>query len=185
VTVAFEFNGSLDWTAIGTLALAGVTFVSLVFGRRALTQTKEEIDVSRKEVEEAHRPVVVPTNVVWGQNGPGSMVSVWLENIGTGPALGLRASIVLLTSDGEPAGHGGEHANPGEIALGAGAEKVLNVETERWSKGACFALDAIYEDVAGKLWQTQGNYLDDAARPGVWERVRSSPAFSRKRSSQP
>jgi hypothetical protein len=75
------------WTAIGTLALAVATFVSLFFARRSikqtqdqiklgqqqightqmaielsqaqLAQTQSEIELSRREVEEAHRPVVV------------------------------------------------------------------------------------------------------------------------------
>jgi hypothetical protein len=68
------FDGTWDWTAVGTLALALATLVSLFFGRRSLRQNQEqikqgqeqleqtqrEIELSRKEVEEAHRPVVVP-----------------------------------------------------------------------------------------------------------------------------
>jgi hypothetical protein len=68
------FNGTWDWTAIGTLTLALVTGVSLAFawaslkqaqrqiqlGQEQLEQTQREIEVSRTEVEEAHRPVLVP-----------------------------------------------------------------------------------------------------------------------------
>jgi Tfp pilus assembly protein PilN len=68
------FNGTWDWTAIGTLALAVVTGVSLAFawgslkqtqrqiqlGQEQLEQTQREIELSRAEVEEAHRPVLVP-----------------------------------------------------------------------------------------------------------------------------
>jgi hypothetical protein len=68
------FDGTWDWTAIGTLALAAATFVSLYFARRSLAQTQQqiklgqeqleqtqrEIELSRREVEEAHRPVLVP-----------------------------------------------------------------------------------------------------------------------------
>lgn len=69
-----EFHNVFDWTAVGTLALAAVTVVSLVFARSALkktqaqielgqaqlAQTQREIELSRREVEEAHRPVLVP-----------------------------------------------------------------------------------------------------------------------------
>lgn len=72
-----SFNSAWDWTAVGTLALAVATFVSLYFARRALAQaqqqirlgqeqleqTQREIELSRREVEEAHRPVVVPVVV--------------------------------------------------------------------------------------------------------------------------
>jgi hypothetical protein len=68
------FNGTWDWTAIGTLTLAVVTGVSLAFawgslkqaqqqiklGQEQLEQTQREIELSRREVEEAHRPVLVP-----------------------------------------------------------------------------------------------------------------------------
>jgi hypothetical protein len=69
------FNGTWDWTAVGTLALAAATFVSLFFARRSIKQTQQqiklgqaqleqtqrEIELSRTEVEEAHRPVLIPT----------------------------------------------------------------------------------------------------------------------------
>jgi hypothetical protein len=62
------------WTAMGTLALALATFVSLYFARRSINQTQEqiklgqrqlaqtqrEIELSRQEVEQAQRPVLVP-----------------------------------------------------------------------------------------------------------------------------
>jgi hypothetical protein len=68
------FNGTWDWTAVGTLALAVATFVSLFFarialkktqdqielGQQQLAQTQREIELSRSEVEEAHRPLIVP-----------------------------------------------------------------------------------------------------------------------------
>jgi hypothetical protein len=41
------------WTAAGTLLLALVTGISLLFGWKSLRQ-------GQREVEEAHRPVVVP-----------------------------------------------------------------------------------------------------------------------------
>ncbi len=75
--IAMTFDGTWDWTAVGTLALAVATFASLYFARRALgqaheqirlgqkqlEQTQHEIELSRREVEEAHRPVVVPVAV--------------------------------------------------------------------------------------------------------------------------
>ncbi len=68
------FDNVFDWTAIGTLALAVATFVSLYFARRSINQTQQqiklgqqqleqtqrEIELSRAEVEQAHRPVIVP-----------------------------------------------------------------------------------------------------------------------------
>jgi hypothetical protein len=118
------FNGTWDWTAIGTLALAavtlllaGATFWMVVLTRRSLTQTKDEIALSRREVEEAHRPVLVPyqrsgsqlvfrggTIPVSGgphvsENDPSrpdvprySVAFLPVENVGAGPALNVRGT---------------------------------------------------------------------------------------------
>jgi hypothetical protein len=66
------FNGTWDWTAIGTLALALMTLVlasatlwMVMLARRSLAQTQDEIALSRREVEEAHRRVLVPYQSQW------------------------------------------------------------------------------------------------------------------------
>src|ERR1700680_4128893 len=101
------FNGTWDWTAIGTLALAFVTlllasatFWMVKLTRGSLAQTKDEIALSRREVEEAHRPVLVPvvdttSYIDLGADGanrerrpqlePGGRLFVPVENIGSGP----------------------------------------------------------------------------------------------------
>lgn len=53
------FNSTWDWTAVGTLTLAIVTGVSLAFGWGSLKQAQKGLALSRAEVEEAHRPVIV------------------------------------------------------------------------------------------------------------------------------
>jgi hypothetical protein len=183
VIVGLEFNDGFDLTAIGTLALAVVTVGSLTFAARALKQTKEEIEVSRREVEEAHRPVVVPVAdnrrmEFAGQDvaatparprfrpetpgiPPGRMVAP-IENIGTGPALHIEAQAELLTADGRPAGHGGE-PSISAVALGASTLGVIELATQRWTEGACFALTLTYSDVALNRWRTTARYLIDAA----------------------
>ena len=116
------------WTAIGTGALALATFVSLFFARRALNktqaqielgqsqlkQTQEDIALSRNEVEEAHRPVIIPvdrtTRMDFGTAtleaipqilNDGRLI-VPIENIGSGPALNLACSIQLLGVEPAP-----------------------------------------------------------------------------------
>lgn len=54
------FNPEYDLTAVGTLALALVTLAAVALAVRALKQTQQEIEVSRSQVEESHRPLVVP-----------------------------------------------------------------------------------------------------------------------------
>jgi hypothetical protein len=109
------FNNVFDWTAVGTLALAAVTlalaaatFWMVKLTRRSLEQTRDEINVSRREVEEAHRPVLVPvvdstSYMDLGADGagrkrrpqlePGGQLFVPVENIGSGPALNIEASV--------------------------------------------------------------------------------------------
>src|ERR1700679_824892 len=105
------FAGNWDATAVGTLTLAVVTGVSLVFGWTSLRQ-------SQKEVEEAHRPVVIPVTfarhsviAVSVSRSRGTapaypclveerVLGVPIKNIGPGPALNVEASIKRLNEDG-------------------------------------------------------------------------------------
>jgi hypothetical protein len=187
VVAGLEFSDSVDLTAIGTLALAAVTFASLVIAARALKQTKAEIAVSRREVEEAHRPVLVPVadnrriefagldlasppaRPRFRPTAPGvpeGRMVVPIENIGTGPALRIEAGAKLLTTDGRPAGHGGEPTSFGTRSLAASALGWVEIDTARWSEGACFALTLDYADVAEVRWRTTARYLVDAAQHG-------------------
>src|SRR5258708_12435304 len=110
VLFALEFNDTFDLTAIGTIALAVVTVVSLVFGWRSLR-------LSRAEVEEAHRPVLVPLAddreiTLVGRDVPPKIAArprsstnlllLPIENIGTGPALDIVSSIQLHNPDPAP-----------------------------------------------------------------------------------
>jgi hypothetical protein len=123
VTVAV-FHNVFDWTAVGTLALALATLIlatatlwAVYLTRRSLSQTQEEIALSRREVEEAHRPVIVPLADprlirMAGATSMGKpaaqpavhttgQLTVPIENIGTGPALRVEASIELLSNKGD------------------------------------------------------------------------------------
>jgi hypothetical protein len=141
------FAGNWDATALGTLALAVATFASLRFARRSLgqmqqqiklgqhqlEQTQREIELSRSEVEEAHRPVVVPVAdptayMDLGADGAnrerrlqleqGGRLFVPVQNIGSGPALNVEATVsgVSLPDEGRT-----EHQTSARIAgLGEG-----------------------------------------------------------------
>ncbi|HEV2944278.1 MAG TPA: hypothetical protein VGX26_04100 [Solirubrobacteraceae bacterium] len=185
------FDGTWDWTAIGTLALAAATFVSLYFARRSLGQTQKqiklgqaqleqtqrEIELSRSEVEEAHRPVLVPvvdstSYMDLGADGagrerrpqlePGGHLFVPVENIGSGPALNVEAS-VSGTSVPEEART--EHQTSARVAgLGEGRFLALLVELPFWKELWTFTLTIEYSDVAGKGWRTNALFLRDTGR---------------------
>src|ERR1700749_852089 len=114
MTVGLEFNDTFDVTAIGTVALAIVTFVSLLFGWWTLRGTKASIAISRREVEEAQRPVVVPlrdpgrrVTIMGGQDLPATpfaprtgLLVVPVRNIGKGPALRVNVTAEKFSAAG-------------------------------------------------------------------------------------
>jgi hypothetical protein len=175
--LALEFNDTFDLTAIGTLALAVATFVSLHFARRALKQTQREIELSRHEVEEAHRPVVVPIADSTARmdvhiaKAPLEKQPQLLErgrlfvpvrNIGAGPALNVEVSIAHLDDAGAAGARPGQ-AHGRSAGLGPDRTIPLLIVLHGLSNGdepaPSFALFIDYDDVAGKSWRTNAIYL--------------------------
>jgi hypothetical protein len=60
VIVALEFSDTFDLEVVGTVLLTFVTLLAVGAALLSLKQTREQISISRKEVEEAHRAAVVP-----------------------------------------------------------------------------------------------------------------------------
>jgi hypothetical protein len=193
-----SFNGTWDWTAIGTLALAIVTGVSLAFawgslkqtklqimlGQEQLQQTQREIELSRREVEEAHRPVVIPVVIarppdLGARSVSGSrrtfpgrpsvvkpgVLAVPIQNIGSGPALGVVASIERLDDQGDLYRGPIEHRTPGRVA-GLGKDDTVSIEIDYhgWEERWNFQLRLEYEDVADKRWVTICRYIAEHGR---------------------
>lgn len=186
VIIGLEFTDTFDLTAVGTLALAFVTLISLAIGGRALQQTKDEIAVSRQEVEEAHRPVVVPVvdsrRSVGGESAipvvHSGVLVVPIENIGTGPALSVAARVSLRGPNAMLVGDliiRGDEANKGTLALGTSMLAVLDFPVaEDWGERECFYVTIAYADVAGNIWETSAFYIvdtADAADAGKYESV--------------
>jgi hypothetical protein len=162
------FHNTFDWTAVGTLALALATAVALVLGWLTLRQTRSEIALSRREVEEAHRPVVVPVadDRVIGQLLAKPQVRnrkelfIPIENIGAGPALDLWAKVKIADSD---------EAQRQAIIAGLGVNRLLPL----WivlhgrrdvSPEDGFHLTVTYADVSGKEWITYGYWTPASNR---------------------
>jgi hypothetical protein len=164
------FHNVWDWTAIGTLALALVTAIALVIGWLTLRQTKREIALSRREVEEAHRPVLVPvldrTRAITLEPGgtpnpaepivPGNRIFVPVENIGSGPALEVEMG---LTLDGHnvPDGLKGHEGTMDAPGIGVGHLTTLELPMAG-AVIAPFDLRLSYRDVAGKPWVTRARF---------------------------
>jgi hypothetical protein len=167
--MVLAFAGNWDATALGTLALAAVTGASLVFGWKSLRQ-------GQKEVEEAHRPVLVPladsrpmVMVETGLPEPPAarpiflgegQLAVPIENIGTGPALRVEASVRMRNPDGGPTAVGTGGMKPAVVAGIKSSEAVAPIITiHGLADVPGFHLTLTYEDVSGKGWITQAVYV--------------------------
>jgi hypothetical protein len=168
------FAGNWDATALGTLALAAVTAVSLVFGWVSLHQ-------GQREVEEAHRPVLVPLAdprpmgmVETGLSEPTSarplllgegQLVVPIENIGTGPALRVEVSVQMLNPDGGPTSVGTGGMEPAVLTgIKASGSVAPIVKIRGLADVPGFSLTLTYEDVAGKSWITKSRFIVTARR---------------------
>jgi hypothetical protein len=191
-TLGLNFNNELDLTAIGTLLLAAATLLALFFARRSLrqtqaqitlgqqqlAQTQEEIALSRREVEETHRPVVIP--VTGGQHvtltsgkklpaGPyvpeSGLLVIPIMNIGLGPALYLESTIeVFDSSDAWSDAWSAPQPLGGVTGIGVSGVIRLEVATHELGEVPEFKLTLIYDDVAGKGWQTVARWMADLGR---------------------
>ena len=185
-----SFDGTWDWTAIGTLALAAATFLSPLFARSALkktqsqielgqaqlAQTQSEIELSRREVEEAHRPVVVPLadrrpmEIPQEQNRPAKpwassgTLYVPIENVGSGPALDIEAKVELRNAAGQWTGTAGGEQLGAAAALGASSRIIVSVTIPSLEGTPGFQLMLTYSDIAGKEWVTEACYVPNKAR---------------------
>jgi hypothetical protein len=163
------FAGNWDATAVGTLALAVVTGVSLVIGWKSLRQ-------GQGEVEEAHRPVLVPladsrpiNMVEAGLAEPPAarplflgegQLAVPIENIGTGPALDVEVSVWMRNPDGDPTSVGTGGMTPANVAGIKTSDSVAPiVRINGLADVPGFQLMLTYEDVAGKGWVTRALYV--------------------------
>jgi hypothetical protein len=204
VILGLEFSDNVDPTALATLGLALVTVGLLVAGWRSLLQTQRQITISqgqleqtqseialsRNEVEEAHRPIVValadhrrmsvagPHMAPEGPCKPSAPANgrliVPIENIGTGPALRIEASVSLRDEKGGPVA-GNASGDTALGALRADGRLPLPFEVRGLLAGAApaFEITVTYDDVAERRWRTSDVYLpaESAYRGPEVERV--------------
>jgi hypothetical protein len=164
-----ELSDDLDLTGLATALLALVTLASVVLTRRALKQTRDEIDLSRREVEEAHRPVLVPvidpTREVGipghgrfpvGPQAADNRILVSVENIGSGPALDVSLTVALAA---EHVPEAQQCARTTKTATGIGVGRITTLELPLVGATVVpFQLRLTYSDVAGKPWETTARY---------------------------
>jgi len=183
--LALTTTGALELTAYATagvaavtLLLAGATAWMVKLTGKALRQGQEEIKLSRSEVEEAHRPVIVPvlakTFVDLGADGQhekrpqvlrDGKLLVHVENIGPGPALNVEAWARLLDDSGGPsAGSSGPLFAARAAGIGPQSDMPLLIQVHNWTGTPNFSLHVEYDDVASNGWSTDSVFV-----AGVYE----------------
>jgi hypothetical protein len=175
VLFALEFSDNVDPTAIATIALAVLTLAAVVVGGKALSKTQTEIEWSRKEVEEAHRPVLIPVYDEAQELQPSGTLVIHrakpryqerervvlpIKNIGSGPALNIMLSLAPLPAN-EPAGDRDALRWSTTRILGLGVMEILwvTVRVPDVTEVPDFALSLVYMDVAEKVWKTEADYI--------------------------
>jgi hypothetical protein len=182
VLFAVELTDDLDPTALATVALATValaivTVISVIVGWIALNKAQSEVDLSRREVEEAHRPVLIPiiddsiAIQPWGSAaGPArpsvptaTQLVVPIKNIGSGPALDILVSVTPRDDAGEFSDALGDRKHTGTV-VGVGVSELMPVVVGIPGLGGrpSFDIWLTYSDVAGKQWVTTAKYLGAA-----------------------
>jgi hypothetical protein len=174
---ALTFTGNIDPTALATFLLAAITLVTVVVGGRALGKTTEEIDLSRREVEEAHRPVIVPLlddaqkmilmfdDITERRARPyylqNNRLVVPIKNIGSGPALNISVDVTPVNDDGQQSTAWGDK-NYTLVVSGLGVGEVIPAVVPIPGLGdvPSFRLRVMYTDVAQKAWVTLANYYN-------------------------
>lgn len=172
---ALTFSGNIDPTALATFLLAAITLVAVVVGGRALGKTQEEIELSRREVEEAHRPVIVPVlddaqkmilmfdDITDRRARPyyleNNRLVVPIKNIGLGPALNISVDVTPVNDDGQQSAAWGDK-NYTIVVLGVGVGEIIPavVPIPGLSDVPSFGLRVMYHDVAKKPWVTLAKY---------------------------
>ncbi|MGZ4188177.1 MAG: hypothetical protein ACXVEW_12505 [Solirubrobacteraceae bacterium] len=162
VPFALQFTGSVDPAALVTLVLAVVTVALLVVVIRALHLAHREVDRWRDQVEQSHRPVVVPIHSTMQMpvfQGHGELL-VPIENIGSGPALDIHLLVTPRDENGGVSPAWGEVKHTG-AASGLAVAKTTPVEVRAWGLGGLTSFDVwvTYLDLAGRQWVTSAKYL--------------------------
>jgi hypothetical protein len=155
--------------AVGTILLAIATFWLALTARAQMRTTGEEVELTRVQVERAHRPVIVPASnlgeVYFRRGrvaaiGPSATVDgliLPIQNIGMGPALEVRGE---AETGGAGSIHGrgialhpieGVGATAGNAVVFVQRDGQLSVELEVTAR-------LVYEDVAGKTYYTDIHY---------------------------
>jgi hypothetical protein len=172
--LGLHFSHEVDVTGMATVLLALTT---AYLARR----TGDSVRLGNAELERASRPVLVPHvdraavlevpyTGLRSSEPPvapahvGRALWVPVSNVGTGPALQVRATVSFGDIDGQPSTHGIDtrcHAAAAAISNALAYAVLVFPEAPAEGKTG-FTMQIEYEDVAGKRWWTEARYSESS-----------------------
>jgi hypothetical protein len=159
MALALTFTGNVDPTALATIVLAIVTVGLAWIGWKALRQTQSEIELSRLEVEQAQRPVLVPVTGTANPRADGDVLVVPIRNIGAGPALDVEIAVTTLNDAGEFSHAAGPSSTDTLTGIGVADPVAFEIRIPNLGGLPSFAARLTYYDVARRRWVTTAKYL--------------------------
>lgn len=137
--------------------------------------TRELVDVGQEQLRHASQPVLIPMAAamqITANDPPApptqSYIVVSIENVGLGPALGIKFGVVVLTPDGTRVERA--QIDRGElVALGArqgGRHLILLLPTLDVDNSTCRFVVA-YGDIFGRRYTMSGEFAADAVLRNV------------------
>src|SRR4051794_40148762 len=102
VAEIFHWDPTFDWVAVGTLALAAVTYVLARRTAKSVAVSQRAVAASERELSYSQRPVIAPeTPGKWTGETDGQRVfHVWFANVGPGPALNITTKLQATSPAG-------------------------------------------------------------------------------------
>jgi hypothetical protein len=178
--VVFDLH-TLDWVGLGTLilatatfALAFVSFLAILDGKREISATREQAEIARQALEAGQRPALVPIvdpsrtfediGSAFGSRlvptvRSGGMLLIPVTNVGAGPALSVRVQVKIRDADGDASAAPPVQGEAAATSVAAGESIAVAVSLDTHiADSTGFVLLASYYDLAAKLWTTSVQY---------------------------
>ena len=150
-------------TGAATVALAAVT-VSLAHATRVAAKAGEEAArLAQRELQEAHRPLVVPEGL--GDGADERHASLLVRNVGIGPAVNVYARVQLRDL---PPGVLGRFPDRVIPAIPAGGTAELSFLAVNLDPRKLVSAELTFADVAGQRYATDAHWRQ---RPGSFHHL--------------
>jgi hypothetical protein len=172
---------TLDWVGLGTLILAGATFalavvtvLAVLDGKREISATLEQAEIARRSLEAGQRPVLVPiVDPVRRYSDIGAPhafplvptvrshreLLIPVINVGVGPALSVRVQVSMRDQNGDASPMPTVTGQGAAASIAAGESVTLRLSLDLNTSGTSgLILLLSYYDLGEKKWSTSVLY---------------------------